>query len=567
MADTDSRRSAPGALGLPRKLAANAYGGLRRLAVRRWLGGAQRPWLLLRLGPGTRETRPAGWFWSASEAGRQAGPSLLSALRVLDAAGRDHRIGGVLLRFTGPINGWSKALALRRAVADARAAGTRVAAWAESYDAPDYLVASAAERVWLPPSGQLFLVGLRTDHFYLKGLLDRLDVRADVVKVGGYKAAAEGLLREGMSPEQREQTEAWLDDAVAELVAGVAKGRGLPESEVRARIDQGPYPAAAAREAGLVDGCAYPDELDRGLEELGAELEIGPGGDGEPRARLVDAGAYAASGSLDPVWQPLVSHAPRIAYAVAQGTIARSDGRARLGAGIDGEAWRRRLAALAMRPEIAAVVLRIDSPGGDAVASDLLHRAVTRLAASKPVVVSMGDVAASGGYFMAAGAHRIFAEAATLTGSIGVVGGKLDLEGLYRRLGIGRESLERGARAGILSEARAFRPDEREAVRREMEALYATFVARVAEGRGLSEDAVRKLGGGRVWSGRRALGGGLVDRLGGPLEALGEAAERAGFSVDTRFGVEVHPRHPGWLDWRGWLTGGAGARRASSGSV
>jgi protease-4 len=559
MSEPVARKAGRAVLGLPRRLASNAFGGARQLAVQRWLGARPRPWILLRLGPSTRETRPSGWLWSASGAARHAGPSLPSALRVLDAASRDRRFGGVLLRFTGSIPGWSKAASLRRAVVRARAAGVRVAAWAESYGAQDYWVASAAERVWLPPSGRLFLVGLRTDHFYLKNLLDRFDVRADVVKVGGYKSAAEGLLREGMSPEQREQTEAWLDDVHGQWVAGIGEGRGLSAAEVEARIDAGPFAFESAAEAGLVDGGLYPDEIDAALEELGAERAPAPDEGDEPKVRFVDANAVEAVGALEPAFVPLLSEPPRIAYAVAEGTIGRSAGRGPLGPGIDGDAWRRRLAALEARKDVAAVVLRIDSPGGDAVVSDLLHRAVTRLGREKPVVVSMGDVAASGGYFMAAGAHAIVAEPVTLTGSIGVVGGKLDLEGLYRRLGIGRESIERGARAGILSEARGFRPDEREAVRREMEALYATFVARVAEGRKLDEAAVRRLGGGRIWSGLRALEGGLVDALGGPLEAVADAARRAGLAVDEGFELEFHPRRPRWLSWPDWWTGGAGA--------
>jgi len=544
---------------LPLRLGANARGGLRQLVAWRLLGGETRPWLVLRLGPETRESATPGWWWVSSSGQHRIGPPLLDALRVLEAAGRDRRLGGVLLRFAGPVQGWGKALALRRAVERARSAGLRVAAWGESYSAEDYLVASAAERVWLPPSGQLFLVGVRTDHFFVKGLLDHLDVRPEVIRVGGYKTAGEMLVREGMSSEQREQIGAWLDDVHAELVDAVGRGRGLSPEEVTARIDGGPYSSEAAVESGLVDASVYPDEIDEALEDLGAERRIWPRAGGERRVAFVDAADYAALVANEPGWRPLLGDLPRVVYAVARGTIRRSDGRSLAGVGIDGEGWRALLAELALRPEVRAVVLRIDSPGGDAVASDLLHRAVSRLAARKPVVVSMGDVAASGGYYVSAAAHAIHAEALTLTGSIGVVGGKLDLEGFYRRIGVSHESLERGARAGMLSEARGFRPDERNALRRGMEALYETFVERVAEGRGLEPEAVRRLGGGRVWSGRGALRGGLVDRLGGPLEAIADALRRAGIAEGERYLLELHPRRPRWLDFRsllgGWLLG------------
>jgi protease-4 len=193
---------------------------------------------------------------------------------------------------------------------------------------------------------------------------------------------------------------------------------------------------------------------------------------------------------------------------------------------------------------VVGVVLRVDSPGGDALASDLLHHQLERLRRDKPVVVSMGEVAASGGYYLSAAGDSVLAEAATVTGSIGVVGGKLDLSGLYERLGIGRDAVERGARAGILSDARGFTPGERKAVRREMEAVYETFLDRVAGGRRLSGAVVRSLAGGRVMSGSRALEHGLVDRLGGPLEALSEVRRRAGLGAEERIVLDVHPHAP-----------------------
>jgi protease-4 len=203
---------------------------------------------------------------------------------------------------------------------------------------------------------------------------------------------------------------------------------------------------------------------------------------------------------------------------------------------------RKLLDALGRDGGVRGVVLRIDSPGGDGLASDLLWRAVSQLAREKPVVASMGDVAASGGYYLASAADAVFAEAGTLTGSIGVVGGKPNLEGLYRRIGVARDAVERGARAGLLSEARGFTPDERAALREDMASLYGTFVARVAEGRGLSTQAVERVAQGRIWSGARAQALGLVDAIGGPLEALRETRRRAGLRDGERALIELHPR-------------------------
>ena len=242
----------------------------------------------------------------------------------------------------------------------------------------------------------------------------------------------------------------------------------------------------------------------------------------------------------DTGWRPLFSDLPRIAYVVARGAIGRGRGHR----GIASDGYRELFEEIRRDERVRGVVLRIDSGGGDAVASDLLWRSVSLVTEEKPVVVSMGDVVASGGYYMASAADEVLAEAGTVTGSIGVVGGKVNLEGLYRRIGVAKEAIERGARAGLLSESRGFTPDERNAVRGEMAALYETFVDRVARGRGLSVDDTREVAQGRVWSGSRARQVGLVDAIGGPLEALLAARRRAGLRRDEPVLVDRHPRLP-----------------------
>jgi protease-4 len=223
---------------------------------------------------------------------------------------------------------------------------------------------------------------------------------------------------------------------------------------------------------------------------------------------------------------------------VARGAIHRGSGHL----GIASDRMREILEALRREAAVRGVVLRLESPGGDGLASDLLWREVSLLSREKPVVVSMGDVAASGAYYLAAAADAILAEAGTLTGSIGVVGGKLDAEALLRRLGIAREAVERGARAGLLSATQGFTAAERAAVQAAMQSIYGIFVERVAEGRKLPVEQVEKVAQGRVWSGARARGLGLVDAIGGPLEALAETRRRAGIAEDERVLVEIHPR-------------------------
>ena len=512
-------------------------GNLGRSARRAWLWAAVPRsggfWLDLRLAPPLAEQRLPTFGL-----GREPGLSLLELLQTLERAARDPQVAGVLLRFEGAPRGLAQALAVRRAVDALRAAGKPVAAWGATLGTAELVVASGASRLWLPESGALLVVGLRAESFFLRGLLERLGVRPEVLRVGSHKTAAEALTRESMSPEQREQTEALLDDLYAQLVEAVAGGRALDPALVRACIDRGPFTAPAAAEAGLIDACLYPDEIEAALEDLAATPP--PAGPGAHRVRRVAGPVYWALRVRDTAWRPMRRGLPRIAYVVAAGPIWHGSGLR----GVASERLRPLLERLGEDEGVAGVVLRIESPGGDGVASDLLWRAVQRLRQEKPVVVSMGEVAASGGYFLAAAADAVFAEASTLTGSIGVVGGKLNLEAIYERVGVHKEAVERGARAGMLSETRGFTPEERGAMREQMQSLYDRFVRKVAEGRHLGVSEVERAAQGRVWSGRRAQGLGLVDALGGPLEALGELRRRAGLREGERALVEVHPRAP-----------------------
>lgn len=524
-------------MALPIDIARRAGANLGR-AARRALAQAVLPrgagvWLVIRLGPGLDEMAVPRLPFH-----REEGLSLLEVLETLESAADDPRIDGVLLRFSGTPAGWGKLLSLRRAVESVRERGLLVAVFSEALDGEALVVASAADRVWLPETGALHLVGLHLEGFFLRGLLDHLGVRPEVVRIGTHKSAADRFTRDSMTPEEREQLEALADDLYAELVQAIARGRGLDESAVRDLVDRGPYTARAAEEAGLIDGCLYPDEVEEELARLSPVPP--PERDGARRAQLVEGAVYRALRGRDPGWRPLLRGLPRLAYVIARGAIHRGSGPR----GIASDSLRQIFERLRRDESVRGVVLRIDSPGGDAVASDLLWRSISLVKREKPVVVSMGDVAASGGYYMAAAADAVVAEAGTVTGSIGVVGGKLNLEELYRRIGVGRDGVERGERAGILSEARGFAPDERKVVRDGMAAMYAAFLDRVADGRGLSMEALEPVAQGKVWSGARASQLGLVDALGGPLEALAEVRRRAGLRADERVQLDVLPRVP-----------------------
>jgi protease-4 len=514
---------------IARRSGANLARAARRVMARAMLPRRGGFWVVVRLGPGPEET--AGPRLSI---GREPGLSLLDVLDVFETASSDPRVIGVVLRFEGTPGGWSKIQSLRRAVQRVRERGKQVVAYADTLDAPSLLLASAASRIWLPETGSVFLVGLRLEGLFLKGLLDHLSIRPEVLRLGSHKSAADRFTRDHMSAEEREQLEALADDLFEALCEGIASGRGIPVPALRERIDRGPYTARGAIEAGLVDACLYPDEVDAALEALA------PGATPEPdgETQRVEAATYHALRASDPGWRPLLRELPRVAYVVARGAVHRGEGPR----GIPADGLRGLLEGLRREERVRGVVLRIDSPGGDALASDLLWRSISVVSRDKPVVVSMGDVVASGGYYMAAGADALFAEAATVTGSIGVVGGKVNVEGLYQRVGVVKEAIERGARAGMLSETRGFTPDERKAVREGMASIYESFLDRVARGRGMSREDVERAAQGRLWSGTRARGLGLVDALGGPHEALGEVRRRAGLSPDERVLVEVHPR-------------------------
>jgi protease-4 len=530
---------------LLRRLGANLSGGVRRGVAAAMLSRGRPVWVRLRLAPPLSEMRiPPLPF-----AGSPPPQSLLEVLATLDAASRDPDVTGVLIRMEDAGVGLARALALQRAVADA-ATRKPVLAFGERYSAGDYLIASGATEVWAPPAGSIGIVGLRFDTFFLRAALDKLGVRAEVLRVGSHKAAAEPFTRTEMSPEQREQLEALIDDQYEALVGAIAAGRGRAPDEVRAWIDRGPHRAGAAVEEGWLDACRYPDEAQ---DEVVARS---PGAERLEDLRVIDGSAYYGLRAGEPGWRPLLGDLPRIAYVVASGAIRRGRG----ARGVASDLYRDLFERLRRDEGVRGVVLRIESPGGDALASDLLWRSVMITRKDKPVVVSLGDVAASGGYYLAAAGDAVLAEPGTVTGSIGVVGGKLDVAALYERLGIGRGAVERGARAGLHSETRGFTPDERAALREEMRALYDLFLERVAEGRGLARDDVARCAQGRVWSGASARGLGLVDEHGGPLEALAEVRRRAGLSPLARTVLEIHPRLPRFESLRSLAGLSAGLR-------
>ena len=472
--------------------------------------------------------------------------SLGAVVDGLRRAGRDPRVRGLVAKLGGPRSVLSPARAqeLRAAVSGFRAEGKLTVAWAETFGEPDkgtvpYYLATAFDEVWLQPSGGVGLTGVAAELPFLRGALDKAGVAVEVSQRHEYKNAADMFTQQGLTPAHREATERLVESLMEQLVGGIAADRGLEIAGVRALFDRAPLFATEALEAGLVDRLGYRDEVyDAVRERAGAEAVLQyvgryrrSGGSGLAEAsRRVTSGRREAL-ALVPVTGPI--HLGK----------SRRQPLGRQSAGADTVAAALRSAAKA--PEVKAVVLRVASPGGSYVASDAIWRqvALTRQAGT-PVVVSMGDVAASGGYFVSMGADVIVAEPATITGSIGVLAGKPVVADLLDRLGITHDRVA-GARHGLmLSPLQRFTDEEWERLNAWLDLIYDDFVAKVAEGRGLPADGVHDIARGRVWTGADAQERGLVDELGGLATAVEVAKERAGLPASAEPDLLVHPRRP-----------------------
>ncbi len=448
------------------------------------------------------------------------------AVRGLRAAARDDRIRAVVIHVSELDWGWGKVAEVRDALLEVLDHDKPVFASLTGGSELEYLLASAAGTVACPEISTLQIDGLALHSLFLRGTLDKLGVTPNFAQAGRFKSGAETFTRSSMSEPHRLAQERLLDDEFALLVDSLAAARGFTSREVRSLIDEGPFTAREAYEAGLVDTLLYDDEVDS-LAVASVEGE----------AETVTLQHYLARQRGNPA-------APRVALVVASGTIVpgKSRGGGAFGDLVGAQTLKDALREARERRSVKAIVLRVDSPGGDGFASDDVWKEVERCRKAKPVVVSMGDLAASGGYYIAMGADAIVAQPMTLTGSIGVFGGKFNQLGLFRKLGLNVEGVSRGRHAEMFSPFRDFSPDEREAFQAQLDDFYRQFVAKAAAGRGLRASAVDSAGEGRVWSGLAARGLGLVDELGGLAEALRIAQRKAGLDPSRDVQLVVYPR-------------------------
>ena len=444
------------------------------------------------------------------------GPSLESIREQLGRISADGRSRGVVLRVRNLGAGWATLEELRRELAAFRERGGRVVVYLIEADSRAYYLACAADEILATPLATIGVTGVRTRVDFLRDALSRAGLEAEVVAVSPYKSAGELFVRNDFSEESREQAERLLDRRYAELIGAIVEGRRISAQEARARIDRAPYSAPEALARRLLDGVCYEDELPQRL-----------GGNGE-RAAVAEWSA-ARRDLLAPYRRSLRR---RVGLVSLSGTIVRGKNRRfplplpLVGgeqAGSESVVAALRLAERSRR--VGAILFHVNSRGGDALASDLIWREVERIRAKKPVVVLMGDVAASGGYYVSAAASHIVVRRNTITGSIGVLIIRPDATNLYEKLGVNPVALERGARAGLLDPSRRPAPDELRVLEDQIDFIYDEFKDRVSRGRSVGVDDLEGIAGGRVWTGAEARELGLADEVGGFGEALRKARQ------------------------------------------
>ena len=426
-------------------------------------------------------------------------------------ASNDPSIGEMLLTLNDVSLGFGRTQELRRAIDHFQSKGKRVICFLAGANNLGYYLASTCDRIYVPPVSQLELVGLRAELTFYAATLDKIGVKADLIRIGDYKSAPEIFTNTESSPEYREQVNRLLDDLDKQFIAGIAEGRNMSTEHVRELIDQGPWLSTDAVDVGLVDGRIYRDKL------LKDEL---------PPMPSISMAAYLADTVLNDNWP----RRPVVAVVVAEGDIAADNTGWPLTQSGDLTPGRMKKALSQMKHtrDVEATVLRVDSPGGFALAGEDIHHEIEKDCGNLPLVVSMANVAASGGFYISTPASRLFANGGTVTGSIGIFGGKVDLSGLYAKLDIGKELYTRGTYAAMMTSMRPFTKDEREKYYASLLAFYNHFVDLVAENRSLPADSVDHLSRGRVWTGEEAVDNGLVDRTGGLYDAITYVSQQRG---------------------------------------
>ena len=465
---------------------------------------------------------------------------------VLDSVKRardDSRVDGLLLYFRGSQIGWARAEEIRAALFDFSASGKKLVSYLEYAGTLDYYVASAAQTIYIHPQTILDLRGLNAEVTFMRSTLDKLGIEAEFEQIGAYKNAPDVYTRESLSEAHREALESIVGDLYGRIVDSIAATRALSIREVEELLDRGPFRAAEALELGLVDELLYKDEAEARLTETGGEFH--PLSVADYQAQSIDGLGFDAR--------------PTIALIYGVGVIVggENDEDPLFGRIMGADTLAAAFKEVREDDSIDAVVFRIQSPGGSDVASDVIWREASLTMEEKPVVVSMADVAASGGYWIATASHAIVAEPSTITGSIGIYAGKFNLDGLFEKIGFRAESVAKGESADFWSDSRSFTPQERLRLRGILQAGYDRFIEKVAQSRNMEPQDVDAVAQGRVWTGAQALEIGLVDELGGLERAVALAKEKADIPEDTEVRLQIYPEAGTFFEllWKSMVQG------------
>ena len=479
--------------------------------------------LILKVSGDLQELEPGGVFGSFLE----PPPTVRTLVEALHKAKVDRRVTSVIVRPTGTAALWGKVQEVRDAIVDFRGSGKPIVAYLEYGGEQEYFLASACDKVFLMPTASLDLTGIASYELFLRGTLDKIGAYPDVLHVGEYKTAANTFTEHTYTPSHKEMAQSLNTDLYEQLVRGLAEARHKSPEEVRALIDHGPYLPEDAIRAGLIDDVAYEDEIDD-------KVKLGTG-----TSRFVTMNDYRRIG-LRSVG---LNKGPRIAVIYAVGVITSGESSYDLTSGqsVGSDTLVEHLRKVRADNSIKAVVLRVDSPGGSAIASDIIWREVGLTRDRKPVIASMSDVAASGGYYISMPAQKIVAQPATLTGSIGVVMIKFAIGGTLEKLGMNMERVTSGKYADLWAPDRPFTPEERKKIEESMHATYETFVEKAAAGRKTTPERIDSIAQGRVWTGAQAKQHGLVDELGGLDRAVALAKQAAGIEEKQDVELVVYP--------------------------
>ncbi|MCF7804586.1 MAG: signal peptide peptidase SppA [Candidatus Marinimicrobia bacterium] len=465
------------------------------------------------------------------------GRTLTNFILQMERYSRRKDIAGIVLYIKNVSTGPAKLKEMRDAIDRFRDTGKKVYVYMDEGGNLQYYLASVADKVFMNPAGSLWLTGLSMQQIYIKGLLDKIGVKAEFVHVGEYKSAGDMFTEDSTTEANALQLNAYLDDVYDMFTSGMAESRGMSQREIQSVIDQGPFTPSGAREAGLVDSLIYHDELKKMITEE----------NGNDEYELMSETRYNRRGEWHYNWETPLSEKIAVVYAVGQITTGKSQRSPLTGTVTMGSETISNAIRKARKDKtVKAILLRIDSPGGSGLASDIIWREIHLTVTGdnpKPVIVSMSDLAASGGYYIAMNADTIIADPATITGSIGVIAGTFSMDDLFDKAGVNMDVFKRGEHSNFFSVSDSMTTEEREKLYSLINDFYQDFIGKVADGRGMTTAQVDSLGRGRIYSGEGGKDAGFVDEVGGLKRALEITKEKIGVASDEDVALEFYPKY------------------------